>query len=547
TASLSEKNKTPSLNFVNDYKEMFLNGAAAPGMEWQVAFVKKILPEISLDEITAFSNKCLRGINTDILVLGPENEKTSLPDSTVISSWITEIESSKIPSFEDEILPRQLPLISRSRGKIISSKEIKALGVTYLQLSNGINVLLKPTDFKNDQIYFRGFRQGGTSLYDDSRVDNAAYAGALMSRFGLGDFNSTQLAGILNGKIVSVSSNILSRSEVVNGGSSHADLETALHIAHLQFTSSGKDTSMFKNIISDAKESVNGRKLDPQAQFTDTITAVTGNYAYRNQPVTAQRLDNIDVRDVLQIYKERFSDASGFTFTFVGSFNVDSIKPLIEIYLASLPSLKKRHRAKDLGIHIPSGQFSKTVFSGSENKASVRLVFSGNHQYTAQNNLRLKALGDILQDRVLHRLRELEGGVYSASVQVAYAKIPSSRYALNVSFGCAPDNVEHLIASVLEEMENIVQNGVSEDDILKFKAAYSKNVELALGDNSFWLNYLSGQIENKENLMEVNAQTSILSALNREAVATAASKYFSQENLIRFLLLPKYSAKPKTD
>lgn len=536
--SLLEKDKTPSVNYVNEYKELFLNGTAAAGIEWESEFVKKNIGQINLEDIARCSNEYLGNVDIDLLLLAPEKDKQSLPDSSAIATWMKKVQDRKLEIFREEAVTGSLLTAYPKGGKIISSDYLPQIGLTRIKLSNGISVLLKNTDFKNDQIFFRGFRPGGTSLYGDDRFDNAANAAAIISRFGIGGYNPTQIKQLLSGKTVSVSANILPRSEIVNGGSSASDIETALQITYLQFTQPAKDPLIFGNVISTAKELMKSRALDPAAAFADTISAVTGNYAYRSMPTTPDRLDKLSLDDIYNIYRERFSDASGFTFVFVGSFNLDSIKPLISMYLGSLPDMNGKHAARDLGIHIPKGQITKTVFGGTEDKATIRLVYSGDYRYGPLNNLLLKGLGDILQDRLLSRLREKEGGVYSSSVQVSYSKNPKNRYAISISFGCAPENAEHLIAGVAEEMDDMVQQGVSADDVEKFKAAYTKNVELALKDNGFWLNYIAGQIENNESLLEVNGQQSLLNKIDKARLASSARHFFSQENLIRFILLP---------
>jgi len=267
-----------------------------------------------------------------------------------------------------------------------------------------------------------------------------------------------------------------------------------------------------------------------------------GNYSFRSSPFTADRLANIDLQKSYDIYKQRFADASGFTFVFVGNFSTDAITPLLEQYLGSLPSLHRNEKAKDLGVHIPAGQITKKVYKGSENKALVRLLVSGNYQFSPVNNLLLKSIGDILQIKVLQQLREEESEVYSPSVQTVYNKNPKNRYAITITFGCAPKNVDHLISMVEKEMAELKDKGAETDDIEKFKAGYQKNVELALKDNGFWLSYLSGQYENEENILQALDTDRNLAKVTPDAIKQAAKEFLSGENMIRFELLPENGA-----
>lgn len=537
--ALDEKDKTASVNFVKEYQDLYLHQQAAPGIEWENAFVKKHIEEIRLTDINNVLKDQLQETNHDILVLAPEKDKSSLPDSATVMAWIGAASKAPLQPFKDEQVTAKLLASLPLPGKVVEKKMIPEIGVTTLKLSNGITVILKPTDFKNDQIIFRGFSPGGTSLYDDAEYDNAANAAALISRFGLGNFNPSQLNQVLNGRVMNVSANIGLRSQTINGGSSVADLETALQVTYLQFTQPRKDTLLFKNILNTSKDGIRNRYADPASIFTDTINNVMGNYSYRFSPPSPEKLDKINLDKIYAIYKERFADASGFTFVFTGSFKPDVLIPLIEQYLGSLPALNRHEKARDLGIHIPQGQLVKRVYKGTENKATVRLVYSGTYSYSPENNQLLNALGEVLQIKVLQHLREAEGEVYAPQVQTSFVKYPKNRFAVIVSFGCAPKNADHLIEGVAQEMDNIRQQGILPEDIQKYKASYSKNVELALKDNGYWMNYLAGQYENGENVLEVLDAEKTLAKVTPEKLKKAAAVFFKADNRIQFILLPE--------
>ncbi|HEY0175352.1 MAG TPA: insulinase family protein, partial [Pedobacter sp.] len=234
--SLKEKDKTPSVNFVKEYQNLFLHQLAAPGIEWENTFAKNHIGAIQLTDINGVLKAQLQETNHDILILAPEKDKSSLPDSATVMAWIDAAGKAPLQPFKDEQVTAKLMAVKPVAGKVTEKKLIPEIGVTTLKLSNGVKVILKPTDFKNDQIIFRGFSPGGTSLYNDDEYDNAANAAALVSHFGLANFNPIQLNQVLNGKVMNVSAAIGLRNETINGSSSIADLETALQVAYLQFT-----------------------------------------------------------------------------------------------------------------------------------------------------------------------------------------------------------------------------------------------------------------------------------------------------------------------
>jgi zinc protease len=535
----SEQGKTPSVNYVKEYQRLFLNGEASPGIGWEYKFSENHLRNIKLADITALLTSYLQSKDIDIIVTAPEKEKTSLPDSSTVTGWMNAIGKENIQPFKDEKVTRPLLSIAPKPGKVVSRQEIPEIGITKISLSNGVTVILKPTDFKNDQIVYAGFSPGGTSLYNGVDFDVASNAGGIVSLMGLGNLNNVQLAQVLSGKVAGSKANINLRSETINAGSTPSNIETALQLTYLQFTAPRKDTLIFKNTMDKAIAGLATRYNNPNQVFADTINYVMGGYNYRNAAPTPERLAKITLDRAYAIYHERFSDASNFTFVFVGNFEIDTIVPLLERYLGSLPSTYKHAQPRDLGQHIPAGHLAIKVFKGLENKAIVRVVFSGDYKFGQTANMELKALSDILQIKVLQRLREAESEVYSPQVSIAFNKYPKNRFSLTVQFGCAPTNTDHLIALLEDEIKMLREIGPQPDDVEKFKAQYQKNLELVVKDNNFWCNYLLNQYENREDILQVSSLEKTANAMDSEELMKAAQVFLSGENEIKFELLPE--------
>jgi zinc protease len=540
--AFKEKNKTGSESFVGEYQRLFLNQEASPGIAWEYDFVKNHIGQITLEEINNLVKEYIRDQNRDILILAPEKDKNTLPDSATVSNWINNISQEKLTAFADEVSKQPLLSVMPVPGKVVGNKPITSIGASMLTLSNGVRVILKSTDFKNDEIRFAAFSPGGTSLYSDANYVNAANAG-IIAGFGIETFNPVQLDKMLAGRIFEVTPYIGERSEGLQGYSTPKDFETALQLLYLRFTGPRKDPDLFNNIINSTKEQLANRYSDPKNVFNDTVSRILGNYNYRRQPFSEERLKQLNLDKLYKIYSERFSDASGFTFVFVGNFNTDSIRPLLEKYLGSLPSLHKKESARDLGIHIPAGQITKKVFKGSENKATVKMVFSGDYIFSAENNIALQAIKEVLEIKITQHLREDESEVYSPSVQVSYNKYPRSRYAFTIAFGCAPVNAEHLMKGVVKEMDTLKKNGPTQEDLDKFKAEYKRVHELQITENQSWLDYLINQYENQEDPAQTLSYNQRLSSLTPAIVQKAAQTYLSGANALRFVLLPQQVTK----
>jgi zinc protease len=534
-----EKDKTNSQNYVNEYQQYFLKGTAAPGIDAEYALVKADLPTITLKEVDNLATVNITNTNRDILVLAPAKDKATLPDEAIVNNWIAAVDQEKLQPYHDEVSNKPLLTSAPTPGKIVAEQYDKDLNTTMLTLSNGVKVILKPTDFKNDQVLFTSFSAGGTSLASDADYQSAANAAGLIAAGGAGNYNVTELDKYLSGKQVSVSPYINARTQGINGTATPKDLQTAFELMDAYLTEPRKDDTVFRGIISRSKAGLDNRSNDPKSVFSDTVSAVLGNYNVRKTGPSIEKLNQINLDKAYSFYKERFADCSGMTFTFVGSIDTTAIKPMLEKYLGSLPSSNSGQEARDLGIHIPEGIITKNVYKGSEPQSTVLLIFSGKFDYDLENNIQLNALKETLEIRLLERLREDESGVYSPGVFVNTNKFPESRYSFIIQFGCAPKNVEKLIASALDEIAKLRDAGPLQENIDKWRAETKNSRETALKTNNFWLRYISGQLEDKENPDQLDDYGHIIDTLTPADLKKAADNYLSGKNYIRLVLLPE--------
>ncbi len=539
-SELKEKNKTNSGYYVKEYQAYFLNNITAPGIDIEYQLTKADMPSITLTGLNSLAKAYITNTNRDILVLAPEKDKSSLPDEAKVTSWLKAVETETLNPYKDEVSNQVLLSTTPMPGKIISKEQNTELNITTITLSNGVKVLLKPTDFKNDQIIFSGFAPGGTSLYNDADYQSAANAAGIIAANGVGNYNTGELSKYLDGKELSVSPFINERFEGVSGGSTSKDLETALQMVYAYFTEPRKDTAIFKGIIARSMASLANRASDPNSVFSDTVSAVLGNHNIRRTGPSVQKLEQINLDKAYQVYKERFADASNFAFTFVGSIDINTIKPLLEKYLGSLPATNQHEEAKDLNIHAPTGRIEKTVYKGSEPKSTVYLVYTGKYDYSPENNVKMDAMKEALEIRLLQRLREDESGVYSPGAEVNTTKLPQQRYSFVVHFGCAPQNVEKLIASTLDEINKLKTDGPLQENVDKWRVEGKTSFEPQLKTNGFWLGYINGQLQNQEDLRQVNNYNTLLDKVTPRALKDMATKYLSGENYIRLVLKPEF-------
>ncbi|NOW96007.1 pitrilysin family protein [Mucilaginibacter sp. SG564] len=534
-----EKNKTNSENYVREYQEYFLKGIAAPGIDAEYRLTKEDLQSISLAELNDLARVYIAKANRDIILMAPEKDKNNLPDEKTATGWLAEVDLEHLAPYEDKLNSKPLLSVVPVAGQIRDEKFDKALGITTLTLSNGIKVMLKPTTFKNDAILFSGFAPGGTSLFSDQDFPSAANAAAIVASGGAGNYDATELGKFMQGKQASVSPFIDENYEGINGRTGSKDMETALQLVYAYFTEPRKDSTIFNSIIARSKAALANRADDPGSVFSDTTKAILGNYNIRRTGPTIAKLEQVDLNKAFETYKISFSNAADFKFIFTGSFDVEHIKPLLEKYLGSLPVSGVHRQFKDLGIHIPPGKIEKTVFKGSEPKSTVLLVFSGDYDFSQENNVRMDALKEVLEIRLLERLREEESGVYTPSAFVNLTKIPKPRYSFVVQFGCAPQNVEKLVSSTLDEIDKIKSTGPPQINVDKWRAEEKTALEPQLKTNGFWLTYISRQIQNQESLDQVNRYNEFINKVTPADLKTMSTRYLGGENYIKLILKPE--------
>lgn len=530
-------NTYSSANLAAELQNNFLYQTPVPDVEWELSALDEIFPHITNEKINERIGFYTAAENRDILVLANENLKKSIPTEEEILTWMHDVDQESLSPFVDYIIETNLLEGEPKAGHVIQTNNMS--GITELILSNGVKVIVKPTNYKMNEVSVGAFAPGGTSLYSDREYFNAINALPLVNSFGYGRFNPEALNKALQGKNIAINTTLDQRILTMNGRADSADLKDALQLIHLMFTAPRKDEVLFTNILSRSKETFRQRYSTPGNVFADSIAYVIGNYHYRALPTTVDRIDSIKLDEVYRIYKERFEDASAFTFVFVGAVDMDKFVPLLETYLGSLPSQGKNEKPNNIeGMHVPRGVVEKRIYAGQENASQVRMVLSGDFEYSPSNIVSLKALSEILQMRILANLRENLGKVYSPSVQVVYNKVPKNRYAFFVTFGCAPQYADELVGLVQKEFETLKNTGVTTDELKKFKAAYANSAQKALSTNEFWKNYIMSALQNNDP-MDVNATAKLVEQLDLTTIKGAANRYMVQNNLLKFILFPK--------
>jgi zinc protease len=537
---LAEKDKTASSRFVDELVDGYLNDVVMTDIVYDKKFIDEHLQGVTLAEVNDFVKQIITKDNRVLVLIGPEKDKEKLPTVDRLKTLLDNT-GSTITAYVDQAVATSLVAKIPAPGKVVSATAVPEVGVTEFTFSNGVKVILKPTNFKNDEIVFRGSRWGGSSLYPDKDFDNASLSSMIASQSGNGDLSNTQLTNYLTGKVVGVNFSVGGLSETISGSSSVKDLETALQMIYNKFTNNKLDKEVVAGFLANQKSFLTNMEATPTPEkvYSDTLNYLLSNYHFRGRPMTAERFGAVDAERSMNIFKERFGDASDFKFTFVGNFDVAKIEPLLATYLGSLPTTGKKAEYKDLGINPPTGKVARTVKRGTEDKANVNLIISGSYAPTEAEELQLTALGEALQIKLTEKLREEEGGVYSPFARISTSRFPSPKFTLRIGFGCSPANVEKLIAISLEEVKKLSTNGASVEDIGKFVNNAKLNYQTNLNNNNYWVSKLGDKAQKGEEFKTILDYEKELEKVTNASTQATAKKYLTGENVIRVVLLPE--------
>ena len=543
----SEREKEESFRYADEYANNFLINEPIPGIEWEYDFVKQYLSSVKLEEVNNLAKQWITKDNMVITLNAPDKADVKIPPAEDLNAVLAAVDVAIIEPYKEKVLPASLVDAEKIKaGKISSSKTDDDLQITTIKLSNGATVILKATNFKNDEIMFRAFSKGGHSLVKDADYFSASNAAAIVTQSGVGNFSAIDLGNMLKGKNTNLSPNITLYSEGLNGNTIPKETETLLQLIHLYFTSPRKDPDAFASYKTRQKQLYANLAANPQIYFSSEFQKMmTQNHPRAGGLPKPDDFDKINLDRSIQIYKERFANAGDFTFFFVGSFDETIIKPLLEKYIGSLPSMAKKETFKDLGIRPPSGKVDKVITKGADPKSLVSLVFTSPVPYNTTDGYALRSLADVMDIKLIEQLREEKGSVYGVSAFGSISKIPYSYSSFSISFPCAPENADTLSKAAIDELRKIITSGVSMEDLEKVKEQQKRKLEVDIKQNQFWINNLFDAYYLGNNPADILMKQKQSQNLTSKIIQDAAKKYINLNNYIRATLKPdKQEEKP---
>jgi zinc protease len=536
----NERNKSESASYAAEYIRNFLKNETIPGIEYENEAIKTLLPGVTLEEVNALADRFITKENRVVIITGPDKEGVIQPTEEEVMAMLDEAGQMKITPYAEENLGTALMSTLPVAGAVAATKTVDKLGLTELTFANGVKAVLKPTDFKDDEILMSGYSAGGSSLYPDTDSYSADNATDIINQSGVADFSAVNLQKMLSGKTVAVSPYISTLSEGFRGNAAPKDLETMLQLLHLYFTSPRKDSVAFQSYIMRNKMLLQNLMSNPQFYYADQSSRImTQNHPRGGGFPTIEDLDKINFDKAFAVFEERFANAGDFTFFFVGNFTVEEITPMLAQYLGSLPVIDRKETWKDLGVRPPKGVVKEVINKGTDPKSMVTINFTGEKPYEKLSNYNLRSLGEILSIKLIEILREDKSGVYGVGASGSSSKYPYESYTMRISFPCAPENVDDLISATMAEVDNIKANGVSEEDLNKIKETQRRDREENLKENRYWLSQIGGYYRNHADLDGFYEREKMVEALTPDDLKAAANQYLNMENYVQIVLMPE--------
>ncbi len=537
----NNRDKTESSIFVEEYIRNFLSQEAVPGIEVEYQYKKELMPSIQLADVNALANELKKNEKVFISVQGPEKSNTILPEKNNLLAAVERISASNIKAYEEKALASSLLKTIPVGGKLVKETKNELLGFTELQYSNGTKVIVKSTNFKQDEIIMTGFRKGGTSSYGIADKSSANYASAAVQQMGIGDFSPVDLRKFMAGKIANANLSLNALSARVSGNSTIKDAESMFQLMYLNFTGTRKDEALFNGWKEKQKSQVQFMMADPTTAFIDSVYKVMygGNPLAPSVVPNATDFDQINLDRSIAIFKELTGDANDFTFILVGNIDLEIFKPLIATYIGGLPSKGVSAKFTDNGVRITPGVKNIAFNKGKEAKSFIFNVYSGTIPYSEELALHTEFMNEILNIKIIEELREKIGGIYGGGIGGSVSKYPFESYTLALQLPCGPENVDKLVVAANAEIDKIKTNGPEQKDLDKVKKSILEKYTVSLKENRYWSSLLQGIYFSDNDPQRITNYEKIVSAVTIADIKQAANKLFDGKNIVNAVLYPE--------
>ena len=516
----------------------YLVNSAAPSIEFTYEFANAVIPGISVEELSALADEWIRPGNTTLVITGPEGEN-HLSESEAMAI-ISNVEQMAIEPYDDGVSDGSLITEELAGAPVTGTRVLDDFSAVEWTLANNVKVVYRHADYNKDNVSLSAFSPGGASLWDDEYVPSLGMMNEFIASYGVGDFDAVTLQKILAGKRVSLMPVISERSEGFSGSSTPGDFETLMQLVWLYFEQPRFDSVAHDALLSRYRSFVSNLQNEPQKIMSDSLSRILSDYHPRVRLMDMNYLDEISIEHIRNIYMDRISDAGDFTFFIVGNLEEEVVRSMAEKYLGSLTTINREETWRDRGVRAPSGKTEKLIeVPFTTPKASVNIYFVNDVSYNAPNNMVMRIIQGILNLRYTETVREEEGGTYGVSVRWSLSKNPVEEGRFTISFDTEPGKADHLKEIIYREINRIMENGPTADDLEKTLLNLLKDREQARKNNNFWMNSLYNYYTVGINFADPANYEDLLEQMTAEDIRNFVGQYFEDAHSIDITFLPK--------
>ena len=536
----ANRNDRTNEQFVNIYLENYRKNEPMPDAETEWKLDSMLIKMLNVETVNAFAKETIQPTNQVIVITAPEKEGIANPTEEEILAIREKVTASEIEAYEDDVVKEPLiPEGTQLKGSPVKKTvENKEYGATVWTLANGTQIVVKPTKFKADEVRMNAQSKGGLSILPDAEYYMGEMMPAVSSMSGVGKFSATELRKQLSGKSATVQPSVGEYASAVNASCSPKDIETMLQLVYLNFTQPRFDRNDYDNLMKMLRTQLENAKSNPDFQMQEKVIDVLYGHNPRRQVISTELLDEFSFEALPAIYKKLYPDGNSFRFTFVGNIDPETLKPLVEKYIGSIPASKKPMTFADDKAYPVKGEVTEDFSTPMQQpKVSVNYTFTGDMDYSLENKAALSFLTQALNSRYLVSIREEKGGTYGVQVYGSTDWIPRETYTMTIAFDTNAEMADELCEIILKELRTIAEEGPLTEDIEKHREFMLKNWKNSLDENGPWMQYL--QAKYGSGLDYLAGQEQAIRSLTNADVQALAKKILDDGNMVKVVMRPE--------